>query len=87
MLTRSMIEILGEASAGAEIPPSDVEEGRVSKIAIPSSSPELLPNFLVHGHSSTSRPHPNQAFAAVPYRNYWFWVDAARSLPNVGLAS
>ncbi|HEY2118938.1 MAG TPA: hypothetical protein VGH37_07125 [Candidatus Acidoferrum sp.] len=75
MLTRSMIEILGEASAGVEIPASDVEEGRVAKITIPSRSPELLPNFLVHVHSSTSKPDPDQAFAAVPYRNYWFWVD------------
>jgi hypothetical protein len=34
MLTRSMIEILGEASAGVEIPASDVEEGRVQAVRL-----------------------------------------------------
>jgi hypothetical protein len=75
MLTRSMIEILGEASAGVEIPGSDVEDGRVAKIGTPGLPSDLPPRFLIRVHSSTSKPEANVAFAAVPYRNYWFWVD------------
>jgi len=29
---------------------------------------------LIRVHSSTSRPGADEAFVAVPYRNYWFWV-------------
>jgi hypothetical protein len=75
MLTRSMIEILGEASAGVEIPASDIEEGRVVRAGTTGSPVELPPRFLVRVHSSTSKPNASEAFAAIPYRNYWFWVD------------
>jgi hypothetical protein len=75
MLTRSMMDILGEASAGVEIPASDVAEGRVSKTGTTGLPSDLPPRFLINVHSSTSKPDPGVAFAAVPYRNYWFWVD------------
>jgi hypothetical protein len=75
MLTRSMMEILGEASAGVEIPASDVDEGRVSKMGVPGTSSEVGPRFLIRVHSSTSKPGTDEAFTAVRYRNYWFWID------------
>jgi hypothetical protein len=76
-----MLEILGEASAGVEIPSADVDEGRVSKMDITGASSELGPQFIVHVHSSSSKPSTNETFAAVPYRSYWFWVDD-RDLPS-----
>jgi hypothetical protein len=75
LLTRSMMEILGEASAGVEIPASDVDEGRVSKMGAPAASEGVAPRFLIRVHSSTSKPNAEEAFTAVRYRNYWFWVD------------
>jgi len=75
MLTRSMMEILAEASAGVEIPASDVDEGRVSKMGAPGASEGVGPRFLIRVHSSTSKPEADEAFTAVRYRNYWFWVD------------
>jgi hypothetical protein len=75
MLTRSMMEILAEASAGIEIPTSDVDEGRVSKMGTPELSANMGPRFLIRVHSSTSKPEASEAFTAVQYRNYWFWVD------------
>jgi len=75
MLTRSMLEILAEASAGVEIPSSDVAEGRVLKMDLPGASPELGPQFIVHVRSSSSKPDSKEAFVVVPYRSYWFWVD------------
>jgi hypothetical protein len=81
MLTRSMLEILAEASAGVEIPSSDADEGRVLKMDVPGGSSELGPQFTVHVHSSSSRPNSNDAFAEIRYRNYWFWVDD-RDIPS-----
>jgi hypothetical protein len=75
MLTRSMLEILAEASAGVEIPASDVEEGRVVKMNLPDVSSELGPKLMVKVHSATSKPPASDAFAVVQYRNRWFWVD------------
>lgn len=71
MLTRSMLQILAEAATGVEVPASDIEQGRVYKMDLAETGPE----FLVHVHSSTTKPESNDAFAAVRYRNYWFWVD------------
>jgi hypothetical protein len=81
MLTRSMLEILAEASAGVEIPASDVDEGRVIKMAPADAASEVAPKFLVRVRSSTSKPPANEAFTAVQYRNYWFWVDD-RDVPS-----
>jgi hypothetical protein len=75
VLTRSMLEISAEASAGVEIPSSDIVKGRVSKMDIPGASSELGPKFMVRVHSSRSKPDSKEAFTAVPYRDYWFWVD------------
>jgi len=75
MLTRSMMEILGEASAGVEIPASDVDEGRVSKMGAPGASEGVGPRFLIRVHSSTSKPEAKEVFTAERYRNHWFWVD------------
>jgi hypothetical protein len=81
MLTRSMLELLAEASAGVEIPASDVAEGRVLKMGIGGATSEVEPKFLIRVHSSTSKPDANEAFTAVRYRNYWFWVDD-RDVPS-----
>lgn len=75
MLTRSMLEILAEASAGVDIPASDVTETRVAKLGTPQASSDASPRFQIRVHASTSRPDAEEAFTAVPYRKYWFWVD------------
>jgi len=77
LLTRSMIQILSEASAGVEVPAADIEQGRVTKMDLQ----ELGPQSLVRVHSSTEKPEPDVAFAVIRYRNYWFWVDD-RDLPS-----
>jgi hypothetical protein len=77
VLTRSMLQILAEAGAGVEVPAADIEQGRVYKMDLS----EVGPQFFVRVHSSTAKPEPNDAFAAVRYRNYWFWVDD-RDLPS-----
>ncbi len=75
MLTRNMLDILGEASAGVEIPASDVDEGRAVKMVPLGTLSEFPPRLLIRVRSSTSKPDATEAFTAVPYRNYWFWID------------
>ena len=81
MLTRPMLEILAEASAGVEIPPSDIAEGRVLKMDLSGGAEEQGPKFIVHVHSSNSKPDANEVYTAVQYRNLWFWIDD-RDVPS-----
>ena len=75
MLTRSMLEILMEATAGVEIPDSDLKEGRASRMDELEPSTEAMHTFKVRVRSSAAKPATNEAFAAVRYRNQWFWID------------
>ena len=78
ILTRSMLEILAEASAGVEIPRHDVDQRRVTKMAVPPGTPESSPRFIVRVHSSNSKPDSGETFTAVRCRDHWFWVDDNR---------
>ncbi|MCZ2156924.1 MAG: hypothetical protein LC114_24005 [Bryobacterales bacterium] len=71
VLTRSILEIIGEASAGVEIPDSDIKDGR----AIQVSAGERLGPFTVKVRSSSSKPASNDAFIAAQYHGHWFWID------------
>jgi len=70
VLTRSIQGITGELSAGVTIPDQDLLEGRATRrIAQDGEGGHYL---LQVGNSSE---RPADAFAAVKYRNRWFWVD------------
>jgi len=73
LLTRSILEILVELSAGIEVPPAHLTEGRAIPIPSPGPDATRLDYPLVRIHSSGEAP--GDAFAAVRYRNYWFWID------------
>ena len=75
MLTRSMLEIIAEASAGVEIPDSDIEEGRATRMGTAGVPSDLGPTFRLRVRSSATKPAANEASTAVQYRNHWFWVD------------
>lgn len=72
LLTRSMQEIMTELAAGVDVPPEDLAEKRATPSRTgadqePSQSP------LIRIHSSAGPPA--DAYAAVHYRDRWFWVD------------
>jgi hypothetical protein len=77
LLTRPIFGILAEAATGVEIPASHREEGRVTKplVAGAETGGEVTPQHLVRVRSSVHKPDSNEAFTAVQYRGYWFWVD------------
>jgi hypothetical protein len=73
ILTRSMLEILSDLCSYIDVPGPNVEQKRT----YPSLAPELVNGVpvppLIRIHSSPQRP--DDAFAAVPYRQEWYWID------------
>jgi hypothetical protein len=66
VLTRSMIEVMVEFGAGIDVPDADR--------ALPTHADGGAPaSQLVHVVSGPSAPAG--AYAAVPYRGRWYWVD------------
>jgi hypothetical protein len=74
LLTRSALEIFAEASAGVQIPPADLDEGRATRMEAPGT-PSPTSGFAIQVKASAERPSDREAFAAVRYRTHWFWVD------------
>jgi hypothetical protein len=79
ILTRSILEIIIDLASYIEVPKAHVEEKRVNPtpVAAPSSGAVSAPLICIH----SSDEKPADAFAAVPYRGYWFWIDD-RDLPS-----
>jgi len=73
MLTRSVLEILTDLSSYIDVPVANVEQKRT----YPSLAPEVVNGAplppLIRILSSPQRP--DDAFAAVPYRQEWYWID------------
>ncbi len=77
MLTRSMLEIMIELGAGIELPEKDLQEARV--LVAPSvDRPGEEIGLPVRIHSGAK---PSDAYAAVRYRDTWFWIDD-RDVPS-----
>ncbi len=73
LLTRSVLEILTDLSSYIDVPAANVEQKRT----FPSPAPELMNGApvppLIRILSSPQKP--DDAFAAVPYRQEWYWID------------
>ena len=65
--SRSMLQIMLAFASYVDVPESDVKEGR----AVPSLPDSDRDPVDIH----CSKDKPADAFAAVHYRNQWFWVD------------
>jgi hypothetical protein len=69
MTTRSLLQIMAELAGTVEIPKVHLDDG--SGYRVPPSIEAAKP--LMHVRSGTKRPQ--DPFAAVQYRGYWFWID------------
>lgn len=73
MITRSMLHIMITLATQMEVPPEHVAEGRTPATApLESYNGEQTKKLIEIGHSIEK---PENAFAAVKYRNYWYWID------------
>ena len=71
LLTRSIIEILSDISSTVEVPADHVAEKRVPPTVEPEGEGIRGPMMRI----LCSREKPGDDFAAVPYRDRWFWID------------
>jgi hypothetical protein len=69
LLTRSILEILTDLSFDVEVPREHEQDGRVG----PPLPPDIEKKTGFRILSGADRPR--EAFAAVRYQNYWFWID------------
>lgn len=71
LLTRSIMEILSDISSTVEVPVEHVADQRV----VPTMEPEGegIKGPMIRILCSTEKP--KDSFAAVSYRDHWFWVD------------
>ena len=78
MVTRSMFEVLLELAAAVDVPAVHVQEQRVLPMrAGEGKGAEVKP--LVNIRSGAKAP--DDAYAAIPYKGYWFWIDD-RDIPS-----
>jgi hypothetical protein len=73
MLTRSMMEILSDLASYIDVPTTNVEQKRT----FPSPAAEIFNSAPVPAlmRVLSSPQKPDDAFAAVPYRQEWYWID------------
>jgi hypothetical protein len=64
ILSRSMLVILLEMATEVEIPPRDLEEGRVAPVLAQTAT-----------EAASGEQAPRDAFVSVDYRGQKFWID------------
>lgn len=72
VITRSLLHIMSTMAAQVEVPAIDVAQGR----AAPGLDRDIAKDQtggLVRIHCTEDKPA--DAFVAVAYRDYWFWID------------
>lgn len=70
MLTRSMLQLMITLSGKVNVPEVHVDEGRtVANISSKVGHSDRLIN-IHHG-----KEKPADAFSAIKYKDYWFWID------------
>ena len=79
MLTRSALEILIDLSSFITVPEEHVAEQRVGATPAPEEGPAGPLRPLIQVKSSKDRPA--DAFVAVSYRGFWYWIDD-RDIPS-----
>jgi hypothetical protein len=84
ILSRSILEVLIDLSSFIGVPAAHVADHRVGPTAEPEVGPSGPIRPLIRIGSSPERPP--DAFAAVPYRDHWFWIDD-RDIPSKRLFS
>ncbi|MFI4999183.1 MAG: hypothetical protein ACHQK9_04830 [Reyranellales bacterium] len=73
VLSRSMGDILIDLAMGIDVPPEHVAAGRTIPTvrSAASANPRARPLVRIRAGSSA----PANAYAAVQYRNTWYWID------------
>ena len=73
ILTRTMLEILGELASHIDVPPEHVTENRATPNWLKETEEEKGIEPLLQIKSQKDKP--SDALVAVKYRDFWFWID------------
>lgn len=71
MVTRSMLQVMLELGAMAQVPEADVVTGRAMPGATDGAAATTAPPLL---NISSGTSPPADSFVAVPYKGRWFWI-------------
>jgi hypothetical protein len=73
ILSRSIVEVMVDLSSFITVPEAHIADHRVG----PTGEPEVGPSGPMRPliQISSSKEQPANAFVAVPYQDYWFWID------------
>jgi hypothetical protein len=71
MVTRSVFDIMTQVALSAEVPQSDIDEGRAYPSLPLLQDPAYRPLARIHSGKS----QPRDAAAMIRYRDLWFWLD------------
>lgn len=82
--SRSMLQIMGAFASYVEVPEAHQKDHSV----VPQSASAVLPDGREQVRIHSGKEKPGSAFAAVRYRDYWFWIDdgdlvAKRALTSI----
>ena len=69
--SRSMLQIMGAFASYLDVPEEDLAAHRATPSIVPSATEERKDPVRIHSGKS----RPADAFAAVYYRDHWFWID------------
>ena len=72
LLTRSMLQIMIQMATKIDVPPEHVADGRTVPTMATAGSDAENRKLMKIQHS---KERPENAFSAVKYRDYWYWVD------------
>ena len=73
ILTRSILEVLIDLSSYIDVPAASLTERRTYATPPPEvASGNIVPPLI---RIASSPQSPGDAFAAVPYRREWYWID------------
>ncbi len=73
MLTHSMMQIMIKLATQVNVPPQHVAEGRTVPTLASSTNFKEDPRQFIQINYSTDKPE--NAFTAVSYKDYWFYID------------
>ena len=72
--TRSILDFAGSLSPHVDVPEKHLLKGAVSQIVWAPATREVE-GFSGKFHVRSGNKAPQDAYAAVPYRDHWFWVE------------
>ena len=74
--TRSVMAMMEFMARGVEVPPEHLEDGWVVDYGLQSSEGEAA-RKLIPFRMRSSKDRPENAFAAVRFRDHWYYIDEA----------